>query len=55
MDGPILGLFDRNYITVWLKWRKFPYLITSSEGVESIDKLLSITAVTAKAAVHSYI
>ena len=45
-----LDFFNRNYLTVWLKWRKFPHLITSSDGVKGIDKLLNLTAATAKAA-----
>ena len=55
MDGPVFSLFNRNYLTIWLKWKKFPYLITSSDGVKGIDKLLNFTAVTAKAAAHPYL
>ena len=33
----------------------FPCLITSSDEVKGIDKLLTLTAVTAKAAAHPYL
>ena len=50
LNSNTLDFFNRNYLTVWLKWRKFPHLITSSDGVKGIDKLLNLTAATAKAA-----
>ena len=33
----------------------FPYLITSSDGVKGLDKLLNFTAATAQAAAYPYI